>query len=1570
MPCDILYNGKRYTLAEFVKLLSENELINKINDNTISGSLAQNYKKAFEAEFASPETLKTKEYDTENKPRMGGEVGVGQKPVEAEPEQRGGREAAATGRDVQGDVQAQKEGLVGQVEPKVASPKAQVKRESVRAKQIRLAREKIKTEQDKQEQLKRIREEKKRIAEERKLAATQAKDKAEKLKKLKVKVPISAHEGVIQFLANGGKVKESEFAQETGWSKQKNKEEFKIRRGMLDENAATLDETAMVIAENMLVPEEVYDEVQAEIYSELKEALRMIRNQTQASEELLKINQDREAQYEKEIEGLEEYERSLMEAPPLEDMYTEEELRKMAEALDAISKFEAEKIAGPPTKIFIPSNKREQIISDIDRIKQELNQMSRGRLSSLPVDVIAKYVELATKYIELGVVDAYKFLDQIRSDLESIFGEVTPEIEKQILSAHDEAMTKLKPSKFAKTVAEAKVGISASVKEAFEKEGAMYVPKTIKDSALSANELWNIILEENNNDIDAAVKNAYVIIMRDDWGGKPEQVAILGGMMAKKLNEMSQKEGISMDKISQNEKMAVDILTKIRQRMTNAGAETSIVGKFMKDMFMAYPEAVVSYVYTEIDTKNDLAFGSPSREFTGTMEQIVADIISTEEGRLAMEQLGIGKKDKIRKKYDKRQKAVSDAFDRVINDLDSFTSGVSFAVPIPPAVIKAGLNGMKKAIVSGLDVLAAVEIAVNEVARQMQGTDFDKNKARAFFKNIADKVLGDVDNNANPEFVTEQMRKKLEEAYQQKVEKAKKAMAEFDKKKAERQKLKEQKDATAQAKKEAKEAERAAAAVAREAQKQKDAFENALNKLKGDKLRQFAFNIAKNFGTGAGSVSQMDIVRAFHQAMGGIQLTAQQQAQLSQAAKTIAAANTLSAQASQNSSQQFINQWIQAQYAASQAASQISRMLNPRRWVDLFQNTMVMGYITFKTIGANPVSNAMHKIYSSLYDDLLFSFVDVLYAPGQKTTFAQRFKSLFNIEPTRAYVSQLPGSVKRAFDVMKEGTPAKDVDRYGGGYNIKPLTAWQNLIADVRSTPGYIGKMNQTAKNLYEGTVGITAATMSRLLTAGDITFKDPESAKIYQKWADDMGVDVDEFLTSDEFAEYRYYALEYAKMITFQQENLVSKNVGKRIPKGDSELMEWFNLLVVKPIIPFFGTPINIKHEMLTMIPPISFAESMYHARKASDSKLSDAEKFFHSKMAQKMMRRAVGSLPLYAAVSALLASGLIYVIPRGDDEDEAEKENIKAFEGMAGRIVIKGTDTAIDGLKFGPIFDYMMFVDGVNKKYAETESVSAATMEGLITTTRSTIDNTYLQGVKNVMEGLSAPEKNMEKVLINTYGSAYANILFPTLLSALTQMSDKEKVLRLSKDESFQETLYNKVIRERIGFIDSDYTDIEKLPVRVNVLGEPIKTDREGRIDILHYMFDISRSQPYRPEEKFQVQIYKNYLKTEDKEWLYPVAPRNVTFEKEDIKLTPVLRNEYQRMLGQEITKKLQGKYGKVRPVPESISLEWFKNTKNNIKEKVKKEFMKKYDSEIQDLYKEKLEKESKAGPRELFR
>jgi hypothetical protein len=1514
---------------------------------------------------ASPETETQKKDDNKDTQGVSGQGRIGQEPVQAEPEQRGGRETAPASGVLQ--TPEQKEGVVGEAaktEPeKVASPK---RRESVKAKQIRLAREKIKTEQDKQEQLIRIREEKKRIAEERKLAAQQVKDKTAKLKKLRVKVPASAYEGVIQFLANGGKVKESEFAQETGWDKQKDKGEFKIRKGMLDEKAAPLDDAAMTIAENMLVPEEVYDEVQIEIYTELKEALRTIRNQTQASEELLKINQDREAQYEKEMEGLEEYERSLMEAPPLEEIYTEDELKEMADAISALEAYELEREFGPASKVPTPKSKRDQLLSDIAKIKAEIRDMSKGRLSSLPVDVFAKYVELATRYVQLGVIDAYKFLDDIRSHYEATFGEVTPEVEKQLLSAHDEAMAKLKPSKFATAVSEARRGISAETKAQFAEKGAMYIPKSIKETVNDAGATWEALLEEHNGDIDKALEHGHYIVSQSNWGANPEVIGVLAIVLAKTMNEQREQPGLSIEQIQKYDSMATDMFMAVRERQTTAGREISIVGRFTRDYFMSYPKGIVNFVYTSIDGMNDAYIGTPGISFTQSVTELVNQLAQTEEGKNAIAAFASTQTRKKRE-YAKREKAISDFFDSFINGVDNFTKGVSFSTIVPPSVLKSALTAMKKGALSGLKIAQTVEMAIAKVKDEMQGIDFDENKARAWFTSVAEKADTYALEQTDPEKFQEMLNKKLQDEFEAKKARAKEALKKYEEKQKEYEAEAFKKQTEAEEKKRLTKERNDALRESNKQARELAQFEAALDRLSGDKLKAFAYKTAVNFINGKGSLTQSDINRAFQQALGGIQLSASQQAKLGQMATTFVNAMKLTNQASPTSTKQFIQTWVMANYKASQAATKVMEMLNSPEWVDMVRSNMVMGYITMKSIIANPISNLIHKLYTGLYEDTLFSFVDVLYSVGDKRSFKERFQALFNIKPTKAYFSAFGPSAKNAAMIMLEGSPSKsEIDKYATYHQMRPLDAWIRLREDYVNSPTAMAKFNKTAKNIFEGVFGIPTAFFSRLLSAGDVLFSTPEGVKTAQKWANELNVPLDVFLTDPDYAEYADFAMYYGKGVTFQQENPVSSFIGKRIPDQESrQWKKWAYTLFATPVVPFFSTPVNIQYEILTMLPTVAFAEAARHGTAAQSLKISDEKRKFHAEMSKKMMRRAIGSIPLYAAMSFMLASGILSFVGGGEDEPETpeERQNKQMIEGRGGRLKFKGVDETIDGLKFGPLLTYLYIIDNINKSYKQTGGdIGAATIRGVKTITKSTIENTYMQGLKNVIDAVSSltgeksDAKKFESMLVDTYGSAFANILFPSILAQYTQMQDSEKALRLMDDDKFTKHLYNKAIRNRLGFIKTEGISIEKLPLRYNVLGEKMRTDIDEKNALYHYLFDFTRAQAYEPEKHKYVYALKKFKDTDDSNWLFDIAPSNITYNGESVKLTPEIRNTFQRVLGENVRKRYDDEMKELTRTKSDLSLYSFKIIKENAMKDAKEYILKMYKMEIENIYKEK--------------
>ena len=1411
--------------------------------------------------------------------------------------------------------------------------------------------------------------------------------KAEQKKKeteVKNKIPVSAYEAVVQYFANGGKINTDEFITETGFSKERARTELAKRKGMLSSDAISLDKIAMDLAEKMAVGEETYTETQAEISDELKNALKDFENRGQALDELLYINRELQQETKEQEQERLKYEARKKGELPIEEEYTEEELAQMAKDQEAASAesvkeaiSEAEKLGMVPKK-----EKRTEILSEIEKIKEEIRKMSQGRLSSLPVDVFAKYVQLAAKYIELGVVDAKEFLAEMKKS----FGKMSEEVEADILAAHDKAMADRKTSKFAGTVSNATTGISGDTKTKFEREGAKYTPKTIKETAQTAGAAWGEIVDRNNGDMEAAVNEGYDIVMNYEWGANPEQVGILAAIVAKEMNNLRSQPGLTIEQIQDYDTRAAEVFSKVRQRLTAAGQETAIVGKFMQEYFMSYPEGMVQFVYTAIDGQNESIIGTPGAGFTGTLVEIVNQIASTEAGKEAINAYAT-KRGRTKRKYTEKQKAVSDYFDNLIAEFDNSTKGVAFAVPIPPSVVKAALKVLKKGIISGLNIAQAVELAVNKVSEEMGGVDFDKDKARAWFTQTTKDAEKYSTIQTDPNALMEQMQEKLAAEAEAKKQRAKEALEKFNAKKAERaakdaeQKRKtDEKKAITEAEKEERKKlraeERKALRAASNTRREQNQFEENLKKLKGEKLKAFVYKIALNFANGKGSLTSDDINRAFQQAMGGVQLSGNQHAKLHGLAQTLINAMKLTQTAGSTSNPAFVQSWIQAQYQANKAATLIKEMMSSRVWVDMVKSNMVMGFMTVKTLGANPISNAIHKLYKGLYEDTLFSFVDVLYAPGDKSTFAERFFRLFNIKPTKEYIKTLPVAARHAFNVMWDGSPIKgDIDKYGGSHQMRPIDAWTRMREEYVKAPTFIAKMNSIAKNTFEGTTGIPTAIVSRTLSAGDMFFTVPEFAKLAQKWADDMGVPIDTFLTDPEYQEYVYYAERYSKYITFQQENIVTQFLGKSIPNMQArEWKKWAETLGITPVRPFFGTPVNIKHEMLTMLPFVSFPEAVFHGTLANDTRLSEARRMFHKKLSQQMMRRAIGSVPLYAAASVLLATGFISFIGGGGDDTPEERANRLKFEGRPGGLKIKGRDEAVDGLKFGPFFDYLMTVDKINRTYDEKDgNIGAAVLIGMSTTLKSTIDNTYLQGLKNVVEALSQPERKLENLLINTYGSAYANILFPSVMSQITQYQDNEKVLRLMNDESFMTKLYNNVIRKRLGFLPGEEFDIEKLPAKYNVLGEPIRTDFEGKPDLWHYFFDFTRAQVYAPEKSKYVYAFKKYKETGDSEWLFDIPPYTHKVDGTSFKLTPQLWNEYQRMIGENAREEYD-KYWKTAQKDSKIkqnemSLVKFNSIKKIAKERAKTEFEETYKTELERLKLEKIEAEKIVKSQKLF-
>jgi len=96
--------------------------------------------------------------------------------------------------------------------------------------------------------------------------------------------------------------------------------------------------------------------------------------------------------------------------------------------------------------------------------------------------------------------------------------------------------------------------------------------------------------------------------------------------------------------------------------------------------------------------------------------------------------------------------------------------------------------------------------------------------------------------------------------------------------------------------------------------------------------------------------------------------------------------------------------------------------------------------------------------------------------------------------------------------------------------------------------------------------------------------------------------------------------------------------------------------------------------------------------------------------------------------------------------------------------------------------------------------------------------------------------------------------------------------------------------------------------LPPLINMWGEPIKNVPEGKNAYVHFLFDVTKGQKV-DKKQFGIQLYDLYKRTENKDVIPSVIPREISIEGNKRKLTP---KEYELLsirVGKARTKEVQG-------------------------------------------------------------
>ncbi len=421
---------------------------------------------------------------------------------------------------------------------------------------------------------------------------------------------------------------------------------------------------------------------------------------------------------------------------------------------------------------------------------------------------------------------------------------------------------------------------------------------------------------------------------------------------------------------------------------------------------------------------------------------------------------------------------------------------------------------------------------------------------------------------------------------------------------------------------------------------------------------------------------------------------------------------------------------------------------------------------------------------------------------------------------------------------------------------------------------------SQFVKLLVQGTVGIPAEIMFRLLSLGDTPFRRMfEGIDLYEQ-ATEMGLEGE---ARENFIKYpgkraKAIAERRGKKLTFQEETAASRMADEGI-KVIEKIFDGIPFMdgkfLVRTFIPYRRTPANMLYETLTFAaPPVAIARA-YNALAEGDSR----------EASQNIGKAVIGGMASTTAIMLLKEGLLSGPIDFGDDEERnlmydqfpPNSINVSGLQRL-----IAGEDPAKQPDDYFISYNKLGIIGAIFGAVAKGTSRQEILERGdqpLVThviqesfglkafsTMSHMMDQSFLQGIQGLTGILSAAtEGEVERAVENWFKSmwqATTAMAFPNTLSALYR-SHREYLpdTRVTKDMDVMERLYTAakyiVLNRTFG--------LGNVPVRVNWKGEPIQQTPRGANEYMYQLFDITKARQAEADPVSN-EIYRLFEQTEE--------------------------------------------------------------------------------------------------------
>ena len=478
-------------------------------------------------------------------------------------------------------------------------------------------------------------------------------------------------------------------------------------------------------------------------------------------------------------------------------------------------------------------------------------------------------------------------------------------------------------------------------------------------------------------------------------------------------------------------------------------------------------------------------------------------------------------------------------------------------------------------------------------------------------------------------------------------------------------------------------------------------------------------------------------------------------------------------------------------------------------------------------------------------------------------------------------MNKFGGGVVEAMEQVITGRE-KDMSEWRMSRGFMPIRSLMHAMStDLPEGQRLRDEFNQRAKLLVQGTFGIPAEAMFRLLSLGDVPFRRfAEGLELYNlgRGKGLEGEALAQFLKFPDKDSAEQGATEGRKL-TFQEPmglargsmwiiDNMARGMGQAFKNVKGFNAEGFFKFLIRLNVPYVSTIANFTEETLTYASPVFGGGKM--AIQMSNGEYTEASKT----LSKVMVGQAVSSTALYLISEGLLSGSV--------DWEDDEKTNLMYDTFPPNSINVSGLRRLMNGEDPSPqagdefrSYQTLGVFGTIMGAYAHSTTPEAAremqkqpfTSNNMlkklfgfdnVSVIAYMMDQSFLQGlngITSVIASTSDPD-DFERAFFRyaeTISKAFSSMFLPNVLSGIDQATREH--LPDKRDVDLADRIKNHV-RERTF-------NTGGLPVKVNWKGERIDQAPVGGNQFAYYMFDAMKSRT-APQDEVSIEILNLYLDT----------------------------------------------------------------------------------------------------------